>query len=102
LGLDPEQQLVVGLPPRNPVRQLSTLPESADYLLAALLRHGALSFAEAVQVLGMSEAPVFLAWERCHELGILRTDKAERGHIARNWCLDVEAHLKERNLLDGD
>ncbi len=102
LGLDPQQQLVVGLPPRNPIRQLSTLPSSADYLLAALLRHGALNFAETVQVLGMSHAPVFLAWERCHELGILSPDKGERSHIARNWSLDVEAYLKERNLLDGD
>jgi len=102
LGVDAKQQLVVGLPPRNPVRVLSTLPASAIYLLAALLRHGDLSFSEAVQVLGMSEAPVFLAWERCHELGVLQSCTADRSHIPRHWSIDIQAYLRERNLLDGD
>jgi hypothetical protein len=99
--VDPEGVVVTGLPPRNPPYVLPGLPLPATFLLASLMRHGDLTREEAILSTGLPENQVFLAWERCLELGLLFALSEERACLSRHWLLDVSHYLKERNLLDG-
>jgi hypothetical protein len=99
--VDANGQLVVGLPPRNPPSTLPGLPAAATFLLASLMRHGDLTQEEAIRSTGLPQNQVYLAWERCLEMGILFTLTPERVCVGRRWLLDVSHYLKERNLLDG-
>ncbi|MBT9586290.1 hypothetical protein IV102_23310 [bacterium] len=96
-----EGQVVVGLPPRNPPSLLPGLPSAATFLLASLMRHGDLTQEEAIRSTGLPQNQVYLAWERCLEMGIFFSLTPQRACVGRRWLLDVSHYLKERNLLDG-
>ena len=100
--MDDQGVVVIGLPQRNPMRQLTALPKIAVYLLTAILRHGDLTFSEAVAATGLAEARLYMAWERCLELGVLIQHADGRATVARLWRADIAYFLRERNLLDGD
>lgn len=99
--LDPDGGIRVGLPPRNPLGLLADLPGVGAYLLAAVVRHGGLSMREAVEVTSLPERQIYLACERCLEIGVLRIGREGRTTVHLGWLLDVLRFLEGRNLLDG-
>ena len=98
--VDADGHLVIGLPPRKPAHLLAGLPTVAAYLLAAVMRHGELTRAEAAEVTALPASQLMSAWERCQELGVLGGESSLS--VTRPWLADVAHFLRERNLLDGD
>lgn len=109
-GIDNQQRVVLGLPPRKSSAILLELAPTAWYLLAAITRHGNLTWKEALQVTDIPVSLLQPAWERCQELGILSALKLPTSNlppspglsIALSWITVVDHFLKERNLLDAE
>ena len=100
-GEGPDGALRVGLPPRTSAGILARLSEATLFVLAAVVRHEALTARQVALALSLSERRAFLACEQGLEAGVLELTEERLLRVPPLRQADIFRFLRERNLLDG-